>query len=119
MHRSTTCIRHRILIAALLIGCVAPLAADEKSEPPVPVRTVAPEIPVQFSRNGGSGLVTVSFMVDEKGQVQEASVEKSSHPDLNEPALKAIRKWRFKPAKKDGTPVAVRVSIPIKFEVES
>jgi periplasmic protein TonB len=106
------------MLAALFVGSALLRAADEKSEPPVPVRTVAPEVPQAFARAGGSGLVTVSFLVDEKGQVQDAAVEKSSNPDLNEPAIKAIRKWRFKPARKDGVAVAMRVSIPIKFEVE-
>lgn len=118
MHPYTTCLRAGVLLAALLAGSAVSRAVDEKSEPPVPVRTVAPEIPQNFARAGGSGLVTVSFLVDEKGQVQDAAVEKSSNPELNEPAVKAIRKWRFKPARKDGAAVAMRVSIPIKFDVE-
>lgn len=106
------------MLAVLFVGSAVSRAADEKSEPPVPVRTVAPDVPQNFARTGGSGLVTVSFLVDEKGQVQDAAVEKSSNPELNDPALKAIRKWRFKPARKDGVAVAMRVSLPIKFEVE-
>jgi protein TonB len=83
------------------------------------VRTVAPDVPSSFSRSGNTtGLVTVRFLVDEKGSVQDATVEKSSHHELDESALKAVRKWRFKPATRDGNPVAVHVSIPIKFEVE-
>jgi len=107
-----------VLVSLLALPTVS-LRADEKNEPPVPVRTVAPDIPSSFSRSGNTtGLVTVRFLVDEKGAVQEATVEKSSHHELEESALKAVRKWRFKPAMKDGTPVAVHVSIPIKFEVE-
>jgi protein TonB len=105
----------------LLALCVFPalsLRAQEKSEPPVPVRTFPPEVPVSFSRGGSAGLVTVRFLVDVKGAVQEAAIEKSTHHELDEPAMKAVRKWRFKPATKDGVPVAVHVSIPIKFEVE-
>ena len=34
------------------------------------------------------------------------------------PALTAIKKWRFKPAMRDGTAVATHASIPIKFQVE-
>ena len=110
----------RALLILLTLGCLPAgvLWADGKMEPPVPVRTVAPEIPRDFTRSGGSGLVTVSFMVDEQGAVQEPKVEKASDQMLAEPALTAVRKWKFKPAKRDGTPVAMRVSIPIKFEVE-
>lgn len=83
----------------------------------MPVRTVAPIVPREFAAGGAAGLVTVSLLVDEKGNVQEPNVVKSSHKELEEPALDAVKKWRFKPAKKDGNPVAVRVAIPIKFEV--
>jgi protein TonB len=106
------------LIATLFTAPALGLAAADGSEPPVPVRTVPPEIPPDFARQGSSGLVTVNFLVDEKGQVQDASVEKSSHRELESSALKAVSKWRFKPARKEGTPVAIRVSIPIKFEIQ-
>lgn len=118
MHLYNTCLRTGVLLAALFVGSAVSWAADEKSEPPVPVRTVAPEVPQNLARTGGNGLVTVSFLVDEKGVVQDASVEKSSNPELNDLALAAIRKWRFKPARKDGVAVAMRVSLPIKFAVE-
>lgn len=110
----------RAFLAVLVLGCLpaASLLADGKMEPPVPVRTVAPDVPHELSRSGGSGLVTVNFLVDEQGAVQDAKVEKASAQMLEEPALKAVRKWKFKPAKKDGVAVAIRVSIPIKFEVE-
>lgn len=117
MQSYPTYLRPWIVFAALFVVPFASILADEKSEPPVPVRTVPPEIPISFMRSGESGLVTVSFTVDEKGQVQNAAVEKSSARELEEPALKAIRKWRFKPAMKEGNPVAVRVSIPLKFEI--
>ncbi len=110
----------RVLLTLVAAGGLSTgtLLADGKMEPPVPVRTVAPEVPSALSRSGGSGLVTVNFLVDEQGAVQDAKVEKTSDPTLDEPALKAVKKWKFKPAKKDGTAVAIRVSIPIKFEVE-
>ncbi len=110
----------RALLILVTFGCLpaASLLADGKMEPPVPVRTVPPDVPNELSRNGGTGLVTVNFLVDEQGAVQDAKIEKSSAPFLEEPALKAVKKWKFKPAKKDGVPVAIRVSIPIKFEVE-
>jgi periplasmic protein TonB len=92
-------------------------AADGATEPPVPVRTVPPTVPRDFASGGAAGLVTVSLMIDEKGNVTETSVVKSTHKELEDPAMDAVKKWRFKPAKKDGTPVSVRVSIPIKFEV--
>ena len=117
---TTRCPLHRTLVSIFVL-CCAPagiLRADGKTEPPVPVRTVPPDIPAEFSRGGGTGLVTVNFLVDEQGGVHYAKEATTTEKSLDEPALKAVRKWKFKPAKKDGTPVAIRVSIPIKFEVQ-
>lgn len=108
----------RSLLLPVICFLLPILSAKAEVENPVPVRTVAPDVPASFARGGGSGLVTINFMVDEKGSVQEPTVVKSTHDELNEPALTAIKKWRFKPAKKDGVAVAVRVTIPIKFEAE-
>ncbi len=109
---------HALIFAAFVALWALPLRADEKSEPPVPVRTVAPDVPSEFARSNSTGLVTVNFLVDDKGNVQEAKVIKSTHTELEAPALVAIKKWRFKPATKGGTAVAVHVTIPIKFQVE-
>lgn len=109
-------LRTSLLLLACFILPALSLKADEKTEPPVPVRTVAPDVPASFSRSGSVGLVTVNFVVDEKGNVQDPTIVKSSHAELEQPALTAIKKWRFKPAKKDGVAVAVHVTIPIKFD---
>lgn len=58
--------------------------AEHGSEPPVPVPTVAPEVPAAFAPTGSNGLVTASFLVDHKGNVQETAVVKSSHRELEE-----------------------------------
>lgn len=107
-----------LLVLFVLLATFCPRVwADGGTEPPVPVRTVPPEVPSDFANGGSAGLVTVSMMIDEKGNVTEVSVVKSTHKELEEPAMEAVKKWRFKPAKKDGNPVAIRVAIPIKFDV--
>ncbi len=105
-----------LLLAAALI---TPAFAQSKTEPPVPVRTVAPDYPDELRREGVSGLVVVKCSIDAQGNVAEAEVEKSSNAAFEKPAVAAVRKWKFKPAKQDGSPVAIKVSIPIKFVFES
>ena len=111
-------LRTSLLLAAFLALPVVSLRADDKTEPPVPVRTIAPDVPASFARSGVTGLVTISLTVDDKGNVQDEKVIKSSHHELEEPALAAIKRWKFKPARKDGNPVSVHVAIPIKFTTE-
>ena len=90
----------------------------EGMEPPVPVRTVAPKFPEEMRRNGNAGLVTVSCLIDEKGNVTEPKVVKSTNDAFSEPAVEALKKWKFKPAKKNGEAVAIRVNIPVQFTVD-
>ncbi|MBI3884464.1 MAG: energy transducer TonB [Opitutae bacterium] len=105
-------------VLALFVGSFLAALAEGKREQAVPVRTVSPEMPASFRREGSSGLVTVSFEIDEQGNVKEPKVEKSTHRELEEPTLKALKKWKFKPATQDGTPVPCRITLPIKFSVE-
>lgn len=105
------------LLAAALACFTGTARADDALEPPVPVRTVAPKFPTDMRRDGTGGLVTVSCLIDEKGNVTETEVQKTSHQAFAAPAVEALKKWKFKPAKRGGTPVALRVSIPIQFSL--
>lgn len=110
------------ILFGLTFACLsfaAPAAVAQTKEPPVPVRTVAPDYPNELRREGVSGVVTVKCTIDENGNVVEPTVEKSSNAAFEQPALAALKKWKFKPAKQDGTPVSTKVSIPIKFVFES
>jgi protein TonB len=100
-----------------LLAAPAGLLSAQELEAPVPVRMVPPAYPAEMRKEGTAGVVTVSCIVDEKGQVTEAEVVKASHEAFVPPALEALRKWRFKPAKRGGTPVALKVQIPIQFNV--
>ncbi len=107
-----------LILFILTFTCMlAPVSiwATEGVEPPVPVRTVAPVYPEEMRREGTSGVVTVSILIDEKGNVQEPKVVKTTHEAFAQPAIEALTKWKFKPAKKGGEAVAMRVSIPIQF----
>lgn len=105
-----------ILLAAFAFGFVG-AQADDAVDAPVPVRMVPPKFPTEMRKEGTGGLVTVKCTIDEKGNVTEPQVEKASHEAFVQPALEALRKWKFKPAKKGGNPVALRVSIPIQFSI--
>lgn len=87
-------------------------------EPPVPVRTVPPDYPAELRNQGISGVVMVKCTIDEQGNVADLEVTKSSNESFDKFAMAALKKWKFKPAKQDGTPVAMQVTIPIKFVVE-
>jgi protein TonB len=85
---------------------------------PVPVKTPPPEYPQEMKRSGASGVVAVTIVIDEKGAVISAKVAKSTHAEFEAAALEAVKKWTFKPGKKDGVAVKTKVTIPLRFNLE-
>jgi len=113
----------RLLLLAVVVCLPLRLAADDTvytkvDVNPVPVKTPPPDYPNDLRRQGVSGVVAVTITIDETGSVTSSTVSKSSNPDFEAPALAAVKKWKFKPAQKDGAPVKMKVTIPIRFNIE-
>ncbi len=66
-----------------------------------------------------AGRVVVELIVNEDGRVRDGSarVMETTHPAFAEATLRAVERFRFRPAKMSGVPVAVRVTIPINWTV--
>ncbi len=98
------------------------LAAFDMSEldkHPVLLASVSPRYPRELRQSKVEGRVLVTFIVNEEGEVIRPRVESATRPEFKEPALEAIRKWRFKPGRKNGEPVSTHVRVPIRFRVSS
>ena len=61
------------------------------------------------------GDVFILLVIDENGQVVNPVVESSTDPVFVTPALNAIRKWKYEPAKRDGKPIRSRTRQQISF----
>jgi periplasmic protein TonB len=77
------------------------------------VRQVAPEHPPQDFRV--SGTVLIGLIVTAKGEPDEVHVVRSLEKAVDQCAVDAVKQWRFEPGTKDGKPVAVRISVEIRF----
>jgi len=86
---------------------------------PEAVTQVAPTYPAELRKAKVEGVVTLIFVLDEAGRVEDPRVENSSRAEFEKPALEAIRKWRFSPGKKDGKEVRTYIRIPMRFRVAS
>jgi TonB family protein len=66
------------------------------------------------------GSVWLLVVVTEKGDVGEITVSKSLDKEygLDDEAVKAARKWKFDPGKKDGKPVPVQVTLELTFTLK-
>lgn len=67
-----------------------------------------------------SGRVVVQLVVDENGRpvAGSAQVIEASHPAFEAATLRAVERFRFRPARMGGTPVPVRVTIPIVWSAQ-
>jgi periplasmic protein TonB len=80
-------------------------------------RTLERSYPAVLRDARVSGRVLVELIVDENGRPVPGSarVVEASHPAFGEATLRAVERFRFRPAKVAGTPVPVRVTIPIQW----
>jgi periplasmic protein TonB len=81
-----------------------------------PVRTayVAPIYPDIARAAGVGGTVVLECTIDPSGHVVDARVI-SGHPLLNEAALNAVRQWRYTATRLNGVPVAVLMTVTVRF----
>ena len=76
-----------------------------------------PEYSEKARRKKIQGVVVVEMIVTADGTVRDVKVVKSLEESLDKQAIAAVSTWRFKPATKDGTPVAVRVPAEVSFHI--
>jgi protein TonB len=66
-------------------------------------------------RRRAPGKVSIIFIVNRNGRVQDAKVQASTDPIFERPALAAVKQWKFEPGKRNGEPVRFRMRVPITF----
>ncbi|MDR0536283.1 MAG: energy transducer TonB [Puniceicoccales bacterium] len=75
-----------------------------------------PQYPYEMRRSRLSGTVTLGFSIDESGAVISPFVVRSTNAGFETEALRTISRWKFRPGKKSGKPVATRrVLIDVEF----
>jgi TonB family protein len=97
-----------ILLCLAMITLVA-LAQDE--EPQV-LKKVEAIYPKEAKDAGIQGKVVVAITIDKEGMVTTAMVVQSDNKILDEAALDAIIKWKFKPSTKE-----CKAKIPFNFKL--
>lgn len=85
--------------------------------PPVVIHRVEPDYPDEARKARFQGSVLVYVEVDEQGRIRSIRVEKPAGLGLDEKAIEAVKQWRFRPATRDGRPVAVPARIDVSFHL--
>jgi periplasmic protein TonB len=78
---------------------------------------VEPEYSEEARKAKFQGAVVLAIVVDEKGNPKEIRVIRPLGLGLDQKAIEAVEKWRFRPGLKDGKPVPVQATIEVNFRL--
>jgi periplasmic protein TonB len=84
---------------------------------PVLVSEVLPEYSEEARKARFEGTVVLDTIVREDGSVQVRRVVRGAGFGLDEQAIAAVLKWRFKPGKKNGNPIPVALNVEVRFNL--
>ncbi|MEO8594584.1 MAG: energy transducer TonB [Candidatus Solibacter sp.] len=78
---------------------------------------VEPEYSEEARKAKYQGTVVLYVEIDPQGRAQNVRVVSSLGLGLDEKAIEAVKKWKFRPGSKDGKPVRVAASIEVNFRL--
>ena len=84
---------------------------------PVLLYKVEPEYSEEARKAKFQGTVLLYVEVDSSGRATNIRVERSLGLGLDEKAIEAVRKWKFRPGYKNGKPVTVIANIEVNFRL--
>jgi periplasmic protein TonB len=84
---------------------------------PIPINSVEAEFSDEARRAKYQGVCLIQMIVDAQGNPQNPRVVRPLGMGLDEKALEAVRKYRFKPAMKGNTPVPVMITVEVNFRL--
>jgi TonB family protein len=104
-------------------GCAsAPRAGEcpparDRGNFPRAIYSPSPEFSERARKAKFQGVVTLKLVVDEQGMPTNVHIIRPIGYGLDEQALKCVKQWRFKPAEKDGEPVATEIAVEVDFHL--
>jgi TonB family protein len=78
---------------------------------------VDPEFSAEAKKAKFNGFVLVNLIVDAKGKPQDVRVLRGVGMGLDEKAVAAVKRYKFKPAMEGGKPVPVGLNVEINFKI--
>jgi periplasmic protein TonB len=97
----------------------APVIVDAMPVPSA-MRDFQPPYPPQLLRTGVEGKALVRVLIGTDGRVKQVAIISADDPlfaDATE--RQALRKWRFRPATRDGVPTESWKQMTVRFEIKS
>jgi TonB family protein len=92
--------------------------AEKQGELVAPVATqeVDPGYPLELMRQQIRGTVILSAIIHSNGSVSDVKIVRGVDDRLDQYASAALSRWRFRPATKNGDPIALQTVVMIPFQ---
>jgi len=102
---------------ASTFGEAAPLQVSGNVVRPIRTKTVRPVYPDAVQHARIEGIVWLQLIISETGRIESVVVTRSLHPILDQCAIDAAQKWKYRPALLNRRPVRVIVNVAVRFSV--
>jgi periplasmic protein TonB len=85
--------------------------------PPQLIFKVEPEFSEEARKAKYQGVVVLAIQVDTSGQVRNPRIIQPLGLGLDERAIEAVSKWRFRPGVRNGKPVVTEATVQVTFQL--
>ncbi len=107
----------RALLGALVFAAVSPaFAQTTPAELQNYQEAVYPEDLLKGEQQGNALLIG---RIDREGKVQNLRPIAASSPGFIDPAIAAVKAWRFKPATRDGKPIDIAANVAVRYRLKT
>lgn len=101
---------------------LVPVSSEKEAEmartiKPVPLNSPMPQYTDLARFHGVQGSVSLRVLIDEEGKVIQAKLLKGLRDGLDEEAIKAAFRLKFKPATRDGKPLKYWMAVLVEFRL--
>jgi TonB family protein len=86
---------------------------------PIIKNEIRPLYPKELLNAGITGSVTITFMVESNGLVDQVHIIESSHPLFAQATLQAVTEWKYWPGISQGKPTRTLIRRTIHFDRNS
>jgi TonB family protein len=99
------------------LGEAADPVLPPPDEPPAALSMPRPRFPKQALRDGVRGSVVLRALITERGTVEVVRILRSV-PELDNEAIRVVEaEWRFRPAQRNGRPIASLSDLVVRFSL--
>lgn len=99
------------------LGDVRVYSPGSEVKQPRPISTPDPVYSEQARQAGFQGTLVLRMIIDKDGHPRDVRIARPLGLGLDDKAVEAVQGWQFKPAEREGEPVAVQMDVEVTFRL--